>query len=108
MKNRLIPTNNGQSIILRSHNTTVIFGVRRNSPHIGSVCISWEESSIERAEKFVMEAKKEDLQKRLKQLTFCADFVKTLEGALANANTKEATELNCRANGSYAARWNAV
>ena len=104
MSSRLIPTSGGRDIILRSYGNTVIFGIRRNSPHVGSVCISWTESSIERAETFVDEAKKEDIELRLKAVTFCADFVKQLEDALANANTKEATKPVSRINGSYAAR----
>ncbi|HCG7330505.1 hypothetical protein P3551_20935 [Vibrio parahaemolyticus] len=104
MSSRLIPTSNGRAIILRSHGNTVILGIQRNSPHIGSVCISWTEPSIERAVKFVDEAKKEDIEQRLKAVTFCADFMKQLEEALAHANTEKATQLINRANGSHAFR----
>lgn len=104
MSSRLIPTSNGREIILRSDGNTVIFGIRRNSPRVGSVCISWTEPSIERAESFVDEAKKEDIEQRLKAVTFCAEFVKQLEEALANANTQKATKPISRINGSHAAR----
>ena len=104
MSGRIIPTSKGREIILRNYKNSVILGIRRNSPYIGSVCISWTEPSIERAETFVNQAKKEDIEQRLKAVAFCSDFVKQLEDALANANTQKATKPVSRINGSYAAR----
>lgn len=108
MEKRIIPTgNDGRTVTLYSIGNMVYLGLSK-PPTFSNIEVCWEVDSKEVAESFVKKATVDVIRTNLSRLAPFAGFVKGLEEALSNANTKTAIKPDHRVNGSYASRRNRV